>query len=143
MFNIKLIRYDRGTLNIESSDTLDQYITAEEYIRNFDGNLSINKVDNDILVKISDETGDVLSRAWVSKTLGLKFQAIDAAGHVLASSTENDRQKAIDALVKELSENESYSFWYDSYEDVIFTCEGEPNANAEDLDYLDIHKVIF
>jgi hypothetical protein len=124
-----------------------EFMTAEEYIKAYDGNLSSNIWGHDIEIEIVDEEDEnedsdtFYSKAWVSKVLGLKYQAIDQAGHVLASSTEDDRKKAITELVNKLSENETYSFWYDPEDNCIYTCEGESNKNADDLECIDIISI--
>lgn len=151
MFAVYLNEWVKGSGFKSSSifDRLDEFVTAEEYIKAYDGDLSSNIWGHDIEVEIVDEEDEdenedsdaYYSTAWVSKVLGLKYQAIDQAGHVLASSTENDRQKAITELVHELSENETYSFWYDTEDNCIYTCEGEPNKNADGLECIDIVQV--
>jgi hypothetical protein len=149
MFAVYLNEWVEGS-GFKSStifDRLDEFMTAEEYIKAYDGNLSSNIWGHDIEIEIVDEEDEnedsdtFYSKAWVSKVLGLKYQAIDQAGHVLASSTEDDRKKAITELVNKLSENETYSFWYDPEDNCIYTCEGESNKNADDLECIDIISI--
>lgn len=143
MFKVFLSNFieGSGTSYGEEFDHLDNYMTAQDYILNYDGDLASKKVGEDIELSITDEDGYVLSSARVSEVLKIKYQAVDQAGHVLTSSTEDDRKKAIIELVNELSESETFSFWYDSEDDCIYTCEGEPNKNADDLECIDIVSI--
>lgn len=130
-----------GTSYEEEFDHLDEYITAQDYILGYDGDLTSKKFGEDIQISITDEDCNELSSAWVSEVLKIKYQAIDQAGHVLASSTEEDHQKAVAELVNTLSESKNFSFWYDSEDDCIYTCEGEQNKNADDLECIDIVSI--
>lgn len=143
MFKVFLSNFieGSGTSYGEEFDHLDNYMTAQDYILNYDGYLASKKVGEDIELSITDEDGYVLSSARVSEVLKIKYQAIDQAGHVLESSTEDNRQEAIKELVNKLSESETFSFWYDSEDDCIYTCEGEPNKNADDLECIDIVSI--
>lgn len=143
MFKVFLSNFieGSGTSYTEEFDHLDEYATAQNYILCYDGDLTSKKFGEDIEISITDEDCNELSSAWVSEVLHIKYQAIDQAGHVLASSTEDNRQEAIKELINELSENEVFSFWYDKDDDCIYTCEGEADKNADDLECIDIVSI--
>jgi hypothetical protein len=58
-----------GTSYTEEFDHLDNYMTAQEYILNYDGDLASKKVGEDIKISITDEECNELSAAWVSEVI--------------------------------------------------------------------------
>lgn len=61
-----------GTSYTEEFDHFDEYITAQDYILGYDGDLASKKVGEDIKISITDEEGTELSAAWVSEVLKIK-----------------------------------------------------------------------
>lgn len=74
MFKVFLSKFieGSGTSYTEEFDHLEEYTTAEEYIRDYDGDLASKKVGEDIKISITDEESNVLSAAWVSEVLKIK-----------------------------------------------------------------------
>lgn len=69
MFKVFLSNFieGSGTSYTEEFDHLEEYTTAEEYIRDYDGDLTSKKVGEDIKISITDEDCNELSAAWVSE----------------------------------------------------------------------------
>jgi hypothetical protein len=61
-----------GPSYTEEFDHLDNYMTAKDYILNYDGDLASKKVGEDIKISITDEECNELSAAWVSEVLKIK-----------------------------------------------------------------------
>lgn len=127
MFIVFLSKWVEGSGSIygEEFDHLDNYMTAQDYILNYDGDLASKKWGEDIAISIANEDNYILSSARVSEVLKIKYQAIDQSGNVIETSDEGDRKKAIDDILNKLRENESFSFEYDSETDMIYGYDGE------------------
>ena len=71
MFKVFLSNFieGSGTSYTEEFDHLDNYMTANDYILNYDGDLASKKVGEDIKISITDEECNELSAAWVSEVL--------------------------------------------------------------------------
>jgi hypothetical protein len=74
MFKVFLSNFIEGSgiSSTEEFDHLDNYMTAQEYILNYDGDLASKKVGEDIKISITDEECNELSAAWVSEVLKIK-----------------------------------------------------------------------
>jgi hypothetical protein len=74
MFKVFLSNFieGSGTSYTQEFDHLDNYMTAKDYILNYDGDLASKKVGEDIKISITDEECNELSAAWVSEVLKIK-----------------------------------------------------------------------
>ena len=136
MFRVELNHYfeGEGFKFSETFDNIENLCSAEEYAKNYDGDLIPENPDEAIRLEIYDEENNLISSFWLQK----KFKAVDQSGNVIETSDEEDLKKAIDDILNKLRENETFSFWYDAEDVCIYTCEGEPNKNADDLECIDI-----
>jgi hypothetical protein len=56
-----------GTSYTEEFDHLDEYITAQDYILDYDGDLASKKVGEDIKISITDEEGRIAVQTYALK----------------------------------------------------------------------------
>lgn len=123
MFRVELNHYfeGEGFKFSETFDNIENLCSAEEYAKDYDGNLIPENPDEAIRLEIYDEENNLLSSFWLQK----KFKAVDQSGNVIETSDEEDRKKAIDDILNKLRKNESFSFEYDPETDMVYGYDGE------------------